>query len=318
MNLQGDEGLVPARGGVPVITPGIEDVWPDVERRLRALLYRRGLEQASADDVVQEVALRVLAHGVTFDSAEDLLRWAAPVACRLHVDLLRHRARMTDAEEAPDHASRVDVAGEVADRLELQRAWRAIASLRPADRDAIIEAVADEAPIARSRQEAVRLAVRRHRARSRLAVVLEQLAAFGGVLAGWRVLVRQRRASLAALVPAAAAIPLMVTLAPSVTPPSAANPPAAIAPVQVAVVPEEVVNVSRRTASPVVARPAAPPVRRAPRVARVEADPKPAPQKVEVDTGAGFGVTATRDQRRADDHFLCLYEVPRVDQVCVL
>ena len=317
MNLQGDEGFEPARCGVPVITPGIEDVWPDVERRLRALLYRRGLEQASADDVVQEVALRVLAHGVTFDSAEDLLRWAAPVACRLHVDLLRHRARITDAEEAPDHASRIDVAGEVADRLELQRAFRAIATLRPADRDAIIEAVADEAPPARSRQEAVRLAVRRHRARSRLAVVLEQLAAFTGILAGWRALARHRRTSLAALVPAAAALPLMMTLSPSVAPPAA--PPAAVAPVEAGVAPEAVIKVSRRVASPVVARPVAP-ARRSVAVARVEeeADERPAPKEVEVDTGTGFGVKATRDERRPDDHFFCLYEVPTADEVCVL
>src|SRR6185503_11058807 len=51
---------------------------------------------------------------------------------------------------------------EVADRMELQRALRGIAALRPADREAIIDAVTEEAT-PRSRKEAVKLAVRRHR-----------------------------------------------------------------------------------------------------------------------------------------------------------
>jgi hypothetical protein len=309
----------PVPGGVPA---EFEDVWPLVERRLRALLYRRGLDQASSDDVVQEVALRVLAHGVTYESSEDLLRWAAPVACRLHVDLLRHRARITDADEAPEHPARDDVAGEVADRLELQRAFRAIATLRPADRDAIIDAVAAEPPVPRDRQEAVRLAVRRHRARSRLAVVLEQLAGWiAGLAGGWRVLAARRRSTaLAALVPAAAAIPLMVTFAPHAVPldpqarpPAVANAPEA-APRTTAVTSVRSAATSAASTRAALRRAVVAPVRKAPAAPRAKPD-KP---EVDVDGPNGIGLEAGQDARRPDDRFLCVNDVPEVDDFCVL
>ncbi|HEX8002836.1 MAG TPA: sigma-70 family RNA polymerase sigma factor [Mycobacteriales bacterium] len=302
---------------MPVITPGFESVWPDVERRLRALLYRRGLDQPSADDVVQEVALRVLAHGVTFESAGDLLRWAAPVACRLHVDLLRHRARLTDPEEATDRPSRDDVAGEVADRLELQRALRAIARLRPADRDAIIDAVASEPAVPRDRQEAVRLAVRRHRARTRLAVVLEQLAGWvAATLAGWRALLRDRRGHvLAALVPAAAVLPLI--LSPHTTPPPdsvAAPPPVAAAPAAPVVRAIATTRAVTATAVRAPVRPAATTVSRTRRAA-----PAPSARREDVKVRApGIGIVAGRDARQSDDKFLCVTNVPVVDRVCTL
>jgi DNA-directed RNA polymerase specialized sigma24 family protein len=225
-----------SRADAPLITPPFESVWPDVERRLRALLFRRGLDSPSADDIVQEVALRALAHHVTYASAADLLRWAAPVACNLHVDLVRHRARVLDDPGATERPATVDVAREVAHRIELQRAFRGIAKLRPADREALIDAVAAEPVVPRSRQEAVRLAVRRHRARNRLAVVLEQLAAWA---AAARLLARPRRFAALALVPAAVAVPLLVQaglphhrsidLAPERVAPAAMYPPDAAA-----------------------------------------------------------------------------------------
>ena len=308
MDLQGasGEGAGTSRVRPAVITPSLEAVWPDVERRLRALLYKRGLDQPSADDVVQEVALRVIDNDVTYDSPGDLLRWAAPVACRLHVDLLRHRARHVHPEEATEPAARDDVAGQVADRLELQRALRGIASLRPADRAAIMEAVAADT-VPGSRQEAVRLAVRRHRARHRLAVVLEHLAAAVGAL---RLALRDRRTvALAALVPVAA-MPFLVTL------PHAA--PAAEGATRAVTVPaaasrREAVTV--RDAAPAIARPlpnaagAAPKVR--PRPTRTEA--------VRVSAPAGLGVRAGTERARPGESLLCVGGIPpRSLRVCVL
>jgi DNA-directed RNA polymerase specialized sigma24 family protein len=231
---KGARAMERSRADAGLITPPFETVWPDVERRLRALLFRRGLDSPSADDIVQEVALRVLAHHVTYASATDLLRWAAPVACNLHVDLVRHRARVLDDPAATERPATVDVAREVAHRIELQRAFRGIAKLRPADREALIDAVAAEPVVPGSRQEAVRLAVRRHRARSRLAVVLEQLAAWTAAV---RLLTRPRRFAVLALVPAAA-LPLLIQgglpfrrsidLAPERVAPAAMYPPAQV------------------------------------------------------------------------------------------
>lgn len=322
MDLQGDEGTERSRAGAPVITAPFESVWPDVERRLRALLYRRGLDQPSADDVVQEVALRVLSNDVTFESSTDLLRWAAPVACRLHVDLLRHRARMTDPAEADETPARDDVAGEVADRLELQRALRAIAALRPADRDAIIDAVTAEPTVPRDRQEAVKLAVRRHRARTRLAVALEQLAAFvGGTLAGWRLLARERRGPALAMIPAAAAaIPLVVALGPGPAherpprPPAAAGAPNNTDPRLGSTAPHAAVV-------PASARPTMPPAAPATRGQRTDRDhtaTRPnSYETYEVTTPTGAGVRAGGDNRQQDDRTVCVGHLPVLTRVCV-
>ncbi|MDQ1712873.1 MAG: hypothetical protein QOE45_2323 [Frankiaceae bacterium] len=322
MDLQRGEGAEASGEGRAVIGPAFETVWPDVERRLRALLFRRGLDRASADDIVQEVALRALANHVTFASASDLLRWAGPVACNLHVDLVRHHARMLDAPQAEDHAADDDVPRQVAERIELQRAFRGIAALRPADREAIIEAVTSEQAVPRTRKEAVRLAVRRHRARSRLLVVLEQLAGWlGGWLAGTRVLRRGRRVALAgAMLPAAVAIPIIVTWhAPPA--PSGARParPAVAVPLT-----REATSVtfltrpapSAQRADATAARAARPrhAARPAPAVAA-----KPRPKPLRVDSPAGIGAEAGRDDRGPREHVYCqkLGGLP-VDEICVL
>jgi hypothetical protein len=290
-----------------VITPSLEAVWPDVERRLRALLYKRGLDQPSADDVVQEVALRVIDNDVTYDSPGDLLRWAAPVACRLHVDLLRHRARHVYPEDATEPAAGDDVAGQVADRLELQRALRGIARLRPADRAAIIEAVAG--PVPASRQEAVRLAVRRHRARHRLAVVLEHLAAAFGAL---RLALRNRRTvALATLVPVAA-MPFLVAV-PHVRPADAAVTPGLTVPA--AVSRQEVVHV--RDAAPAITRQAL--TRGGHAAAPAHARGSTEHEAVRVSAPAGLGVRAGTDRRRPGEPILCISDIPlRSQPVCVL
>ncbi|HWL36411.1 MAG TPA: sigma-70 family RNA polymerase sigma factor [Frankiaceae bacterium] len=289
-------------------------MWPDVERRLRALLFRRGLDQASAEDVVQEVALRALAGRVTYTSAKDLLRWAGPVACNLHIDLLRQRARLQDGGVGTDHPASNDVAGEVADRMELQRAFRGLAALRPADREAIMEAVTAEPVPARNRKEAVRLAVRRHRARSRLALVMEQLAAwtFG---AAWL-----RRSSRAATVAIAAvpiaALPLVLSLQPPREP--------AGTPVRTPVTESAQV----RTVNNARVAPAEPattgttgraPARRAP--AREVAGPRatitPTPATIEVMPAEDTGVKAGGDDRRPDDKTVCARNLPYLPDVCV-
>jgi DNA-directed RNA polymerase specialized sigma24 family protein len=288
-----------------VITPPFETVWPDVERRLKGLLYRRGLDAASTDDVVQEVALRALAGRVTFTSARDLLRWAGPVACNLHVDLLRQRARLHDEEPDLDHPAAHDVAGEVADRMELQRTFRGMARLRPADQQALLEAMAAEPPRPTSRQEVVRLAVRRHRARSRLAVVLEQLAVWP---LGWR---WSRRTSLAAV----AAVPMALPLVLGLRPPDAGGPAVAAPEPAVGAVTKTAYVVARvaprRAAAPAPAARAAEPRRTAPaeRARRVRV--------ARVDAPHGVVVEVEGRDREPGERILCVRDVPYVPEVCL-
>jgi hypothetical protein len=303
------------RDGALVITPPFEAVWPDVERRLRALLFRRGLDRASVDDVVQEVALRALANHVTYASATDLLRWAGPVACNLHVDLVRHRARLIDATEAEDHAAADDVPREVAHRIELQRAFRGIAALRPADREAIIDAVTSEPVVPRNRKEAVRLAVRRHRARSRLALVLEQLAAW---ITGVKILRRGRRlVAVAALLPAAA-IPLIATwhVPPAAGDARVARPAVAVAARDTGPAATGVIRQVHAATMPRNAATATAPHPAARRPAHAADTHVP---RLKTKGPKGLHAEVGHDQRRSDDHLICIRQwgVP-VERVCAL
>jgi DNA-directed RNA polymerase specialized sigma24 family protein len=313
MDLQGDAGATQrSRAGGEVITPPLEAVWPEAERRLRALLYRRGLDRSTADDVVQEVALRVLAGNVTYDSAKDLLRWAGPVACNLHVDLLRQRARLHDGEVDAEHPAAHDVAREVADRMELQRAFRGLARLRPADRQAIIDAVTEDAAPGRTRKEAVRLAVRRHRARNRLALVLETLAA--NVL-GWRWLRRTGLAGGAVAVVPLVTLPLLLVLPPRPAP--SPRPHEVTAPA-----PAAVVRLREGRAAPARAagRAAAPRVdaRGGPRAeVEVGAEQRKAAPIVDVETPNGVKAKVRGDERQPDDYLICARDVPYLPTICV-
>jgi DNA-directed RNA polymerase specialized sigma24 family protein len=311
MDLQGDVGAAPrSRDGAVVITPSFESVWPDVERRLRALLFRRGVDNASVDDIVQEVALRALANQVTYASAKDLLRWAGPVACNLHVDLVRHRARVLDDVDT-DRAGPDDVYGEVADRMELHRAFRGIAALRPADREAIIDAVAEEPVVPRTRKEAVRLAVRRHRARSRLILAMEKLA---GTVLGVRWLTRGRRAAALAAFAPVAMLPVVGTWRAPAHGPETTLRPAVVAP---AARSTSTARVRQQRANAPMLRPASTEIRRTVAASPEDDDTRRSAhhQEVGVQTPTGSNAHAGGDDRRPDDKTVCL-TLPVLDVIC--
>ena len=147
--------------------PPLHSVWPEVARRLELRLRRRGADPVRALDLVQDVAVRVLSARPSFESAEDLLRWATVVARHLAVDGHRSDRRLVPSQD--DHASALDVEAHVLDRLDLDALWRALPGLTLGERRALTRP--EEAPADRAAQ--VRAAVRRHRARSHLARILE-------------------------------------------------------------------------------------------------------------------------------------------------
>jgi membrane-associated protease RseP (regulator of RpoE activity) len=106
----------------------------------------------------------------------------------------------SDVVPAPDTAVVVE------HRLRLERALAVLATFSDADRAAVMD---DDAPAVR--REAVRLAVRRHRARARLRAAIAGIAAILGRA------VRPRRVAVAAT-PVALVGALVLTLAPHVTP----------------------------------------------------------------------------------------------------
>lgn len=167
---------VPRTTGAALTRPAsLADVWPDVGPRLQAMLRRLGLDPATAQDVAQETAARAIAREVPYTDADDLFRWASVVARRIAIDLRRRHSRI-DLAPVPDAPAASSTAAQVEHRLDLEAVRSAFSKLSDADRDAIRTAVVGD-PRAVTRREATRLAVRRHRARSRLAALV------GGVIA---------------------------------------------------------------------------------------------------------------------------------------
>ncbi|HEX7169115.1 MAG TPA: hypothetical protein VF230_19210 [Acidimicrobiales bacterium] len=145
--------------------------------------------------------MRALAREVPFTDAADLSRWVQCVAWRLAIDDHRKLALVHD-ETTPEPATTTEVVDEVEHRLRWDATRRAWPRLAAADREAILT---DSEPA--TRKEAVRVAVRRHRARARLLAMVE--AAMAALVFAWQ---KGKRATPLAL--AAAAVPFVLNVAP--------------------------------------------------------------------------------------------------------
>ncbi|MEY2451306.1 MAG: hypothetical protein QOD92_880 [Acidimicrobiaceae bacterium] len=185
----GHENLREARGsrstGVsrsngPVLTEDLASVWPEVATRLQSMLRRRGVRHHDIDEIIQETATRVISGRVTYVDADDLFRWASVVGGRLAIDLRRRGARLS-TEELPDRADTIDVATAAEHRVVLHAVRTRLPELSERDQAALLSSFDDEPPT--SRRESVRVAVARHRARSRLRLLLDGLA--GSAVLGW-------------------------------------------------------------------------------------------------------------------------------------
>ena len=309
------DGRVPADTRVPgglITGEDLASVWPEVSTRLGKLLTSRGATRDLADDVVQEVAARALARGVVFEDAADLMRWAVPVALNLLVDSARAAGRVTVGIDGWDSAVS-DVADVVAHRDRLHRVLGAVAHLSAADRAAL---TSDEAPI--DRREAVKLAVRRHRARRRLIALVDGVA---GILVWFGVWGRRTRATrgvAVATVPVALALPValvLVTPAPVESPRevriSTASPRLADARVPAAPRPA----VRRPAERPATVRTGAASVSA---VRRPGTKPKPQPREVLRVGSQGNGVRVVERPATESDALLCLQQdLPLVGTPCV-
>ena len=149
----------------------LELVWPDLRRRLMRQLTRRGMDPATAEDIVQEVAARILARHMVFSSVDGLMRWAATVARHLAVDNWRAQVRRPTVplEDAPCLVGLDEV---LEHRQRLAAVMRSWPHLSDFDRHALTGPA--RGAEAATRKEAVRWAVRRHAARARLTALVDR------------------------------------------------------------------------------------------------------------------------------------------------
>ena len=296
-----------------MITPHVLDAWPDVSRRVVSRLHAAGASRADAEDMAAEAIERALAKGVTFETPDHLYAWTLHVARNIHVDQRRASGRgpVLHALDDLDVAVTADTATVVEHRLRLERALQVLATFSPADRAAVMEEDAEPA----ARRDAVRLAVRRHRARSRLRAAIAGIAA----LIGWRGALgaaRTRRVAVAlAPVAVVGALVLSGGLPFSENLPFGDALPPAAGTLVVGHVPDSAPGpVPALTPSPTGAPGE---VRSA-----VPADDEPstpAPTRTNVVTAKphpSVGVTVYTGEDNPG-HFVCLYDVAGQDEICV-
>lgn len=196
---------------------GVWDLWRRAEPRVRRALGRIGISEERRDDLLQETALRMLRARPDLETVEQVAAWAYTVARRIDIDLGRRRGRETASiDDVAEVEAADDVVEHALQRLDLETVLAAVARLSPMDQAALFDI--DRRPA--DRTEAVRWAVRRHRARQRLARLL------GGSLGGVGALGlirrrprppvrRRRRPALVAAVATVAAVAVAVTVVPS-------------------------------------------------------------------------------------------------------
>lgn len=154
-----------------------EQSWPLAKVSVERLLRAHQVPEADRDDIVQEVATRAFLRQEQFTSLTHLTRWSCRVAANLRVDQVRRAKRIAD-EPVPEWSDTAETARLVEGRVALEKVLSAVSQLSDRDRVALFgdkEETAD-------RREAVKLAVRRHRARARLAAMVEGMIAAFGVL----------------------------------------------------------------------------------------------------------------------------------------
>jgi DNA-directed RNA polymerase specialized sigma24 family protein len=134
------------------------------------VLQARGVQAADIDDIAQDVALRALRTPARFESEEHLVAWCCRVGINLHIDSIRRQRRLSPDAPA-DSAGNYDTAATVERRLALEVLAKGIADLSDDERHLLFELER-----AGSRREAVRLAVRRHRLRARLAALVDGIS----------------------------------------------------------------------------------------------------------------------------------------------
>lgn len=298
-----------------VLTPSRADciaaVWPEVSARLTAFARKWTKCGADAEDLVQEVAARLLrSDEVTFVDADDLMRWCQRVARNLLIDEHRTHSKtclVPLAEELQDISAGTDVAYEVEQRHRLRRVGAALALMAERDRNSLYAAaLGDESP-AQSRRDAVRQDVARHRARQRL------LAALGGSYGTAVCWVRRGRLryinpQLAAVAAMPALAVLVLSLSPDVHPsaPHWSSPPSMLERAVVAVPREVQIAPVTRSGPKLVPRSYRSP------------SPRPAPAAPTVlrvgNSGPGVGVS---EYEPDDDRLVCIGGLPLVPERCL-
>lgn len=189
--------------------------WPEVRRSLLASLARR-VDAATAEDICQDVAERVLRADLVFEEVDGLRRWARRVARSRLIDDWRTRSRYLSPDPLPDSEAPFDLTTVVAYRLALRETAAALGTVRPHEWAALFSEA--NHPDKRSRD---RESLRRFRARERLRRAVRNFPVAVGLRLRWFQRHHVALADLGNVVVGAAVSAVLLVAAPLVAPPDA-------------------------------------------------------------------------------------------------
>ncbi len=141
--------------------------------RVARVLRKRGAPPATIDDAVQTAALRALCRTDGFDSFAGLINWVTVVAWHEVQAEWRQRARI-ELGAVPEQPTEPDPADVVETHLVVDAVVDGLSALTPDEREAILAPLAEDAGSPNGPDDA-RTRMRRHRARQRLAELIEQV-----------------------------------------------------------------------------------------------------------------------------------------------
>lgn len=199
-----EDWSVPGYAEGPLVLSGdtFAEHWPTLAAAAQRSLLSRGVPLSSAEDALQEAALR--AFGRTFHSPTHARRWSTRVAHNLAIDAHRGSSRI-ELGDVPETEEAVGTADAVLARIELSRVTSAIMGLSVQDQ-AVLRAAAESKTITGTKRERDRVALRLFRARKRLLEVLKAAIGVGGLAETLR-----RKPFVAAAMSAAAVAALTFT-----------------------------------------------------------------------------------------------------------
>lgn len=295
---------------VSITGRALSSTWPHVAPSLRRLLMQRGVSKSDAEDIVQEVAVKVIHHEVPYSDGDDLYRWCSVVARRLSIGLARKR-RVEVLPDWFDAPGREDVERSVQARIQLAAVAKALAALPLQKRELVMSSgVGDPS----------HLAVRRFRTRQRLRLVLDRVSVLVALVVGHRVWRSMKSAGPAIGGAVAVASVAVMSLGAPMSEGDATDPAQARPDLRRAglVVPPPAPAPSTPESTEAAARPAAPVAPAAPaphvRAASVVPDLPNSELRPASPAGQSTGV-GTRD-RMPEDRIVCIVDDPLLGTRC--
>lgn len=159
----------------PELKRRFEAEWPALERRLKLVLFHKRVPLSQQDDLLQEVALRLVGTWTTVDKDRTWMFTKTILLNLLRDEYRRRAARPEDVHELPDVPANTDIEEAGLARIELERVRKALGELSEAHRSVLLQEVGEH-PLPKSDGGAA-TKMMRMRARRKLNAAVEKTSA---------------------------------------------------------------------------------------------------------------------------------------------